>query len=336
MTPASTLLSALRDARGSSSVRPGVLLTGPVGPDGDSLGACLALQRVLRRFGIHADVAGTPSYRYAWLPGADAMVPDDEVAPSYRSVVILDGDRHRLARQVEAAFDAAEVRGIVDHHLSTRPDGYTHPWLDPNAESTCGMLLGACAPEECDIPLDLDLATLLYTGLVFDTGGFRYSNTTPHSHRAAAALLAAGVDHVSVCAKMFAERRAEGVIATGEILTSARWLHEGALCVARATTELQDRLGLADGDLEGVVDMLVHTIGTHVAALLVERADGSVRVSLRSRGEVDVAAVAGSVVATGGGHRKAAGASVKGSLDEVEARIAHAVAAHGGTGERAT
>jgi len=335
MTPASTLLSALRDARdGSSPPRRGVLLTGPIGPDGDSLGACLALQRVLRGFGVDADVAGTPSYRYAWLPGADRMVPDERISPSYRSVVILDGDRHRLPRPVQAAFEAAEVRGIVDHHLSTRPDGYTHPWLDPAAESTCGMLLSAC--DEWNVDLDAELATLLYTGLVFDTGGFRYSNTTPDSHRAAAALLALGVDHVSVCARMFAERRAEGVLATGEVLAAARWLHGGTLCVSRVSSELQHRLGLVDGDLEGVVDALVHTIGTHVAALLVERGDGSVRVSLRSRGAVDVAAVAGSVAATGGGHRKAAGATVRGTLDEVEERVANAVATHGGSVERAT
>jgi len=337
MTPASTLLSALRDAAdGSSPPGRGVLLTGPVGPDGDSLGACFAMQRVLRRFGVHADVAGTHSYRYAWLPGAASMVPDEQVAPSYRSVVILDGDRHRLTPPVEAAFEAAEVRGIVDHHQSTRPDGYTHPWLDPAAESTCGMLLRACGPQEWDVPLDTELATLLYTGLAFDTGGFRYSNTTPDSHRAAAELLAKGVDHVSVCARMFAERRAEGVLATGEILSSARWLHGRALCVSRVPLELQRRLGLVDGDFEGVVDALVHTIGTHVAALLVERSDGSVRVSLRSRGEVDVAAVAGSVAPTGGGHRKAAGATVHGTLDEVEERIAKAVATHGGSRERAT
>jgi phosphoesterase RecJ-like protein len=337
MTPASALLIALRDARSTSSPdRPRVLLTGPTGPDGDSLGACLALQRALRRLGVDADVAGTAPYRYAWLPGANSMVPDEQVGPSYGAVVILDGDRHRLPRPVEEAFAAAPVRAIVDHHQSTRPDGYTHAWIDPAAESTCGMLLGAFAPDEWDVPLDADLATLLYAGLVFDTGGFRYSNTTPQTHRAAARLLAAGVDHVAVCARMFAERRAEGVLATGEILSSARWLHGGALCVSRVTSELQRRLELVEGDLEGVVDALVHAIGTHVAALLIERADGSVRVSLRSRGNVDVAAVAAAVAATGGGHRKAAGATVRGTLDEVEAHIARSVAEQGGAVERAT
>jgi phosphoesterase RecJ-like protein len=328
MTEARALLSALRGTR--------VLLTGPIGPDGDSLGACLALQRVLRRLGVDADVAGTPSYRYEWLPGAKTMVPDDQITARYRAVVILDGDRHRLPAPVHAAFEAAEIRGIVDHHQSTRPDGYTHPWLDPAAESTCGMLLQACGPDGWDVPLDQELATLLYTGLVFDTGGFRYSNTSPESHRAAAVLLAAGVDHVAVSAKMFAERRAEGVLAVGSILSSARWLHGGTFCIAHVPAELQTRLGLVDGDLEGVIDAMVHTIGTDVAALLVERTDGTVKVSLRSRGDVDVAAVAASVAPTGGGHRKAAGASLAEPLAEVEHRIARAIAAHGGTGERGT
>jgi phosphoesterase RecJ-like protein len=328
MHPAAALLSALRDqATDAQRGRANVLLTGPVAPDGDSIGACLALQRLLEREGVSADVAGTPSYRYRWMPGAEDMVPDDAVEPHYGAVVVLDGDRHRLPAPVEQAFHAAPLRGIVDHHLSTKSDGYTHAWLDHTAESACGMLLRACGPDLWNQPLDPPLATLLYTGLAFDTGGFRYSNSTPGTHRAAADLLACGIDHVSICARLFAERRPEALRAAGRVFASARWLDDGQVCVAHVPAALHAEHGLIEGDLEGVVDALVHTVGTDVAALLVERPDGSVKVSLRSRADVDVAAVAAALTPTGGGHRKAAGASLSGPPDEVERSVAAAVAA---------
>ena len=87
-----------------------VLLTGPIGPDGDSIGAALALQQILRARGVRVDVAGTPSYRYDWMPGADEMVPDAQIAPLYDAVVVLDGDCHRLPEPVRAAFEAASIR----------------------------------------------------------------------------------------------------------------------------------------------------------------------------------------------------------------------------------
>ena len=109
------LLAARQDARR-------VLLTGPVGPDGDSLGACLALQRILRDRGVACDVTGQVPPRYRWMPGARDIVHDAHLeVDAYDAVVILDGDRHRLPAQADAAFGQAALKGIVDHHASTTP-----------------------------------------------------------------------------------------------------------------------------------------------------------------------------------------------------------------------
>ena len=113
-----------------------VLLTGPKDPDGDSIGACLALARGVQAVSDAAVlVAGEANYRYDWMPGADGMLADAAVADHYDMVVVLDGARTRLTPRVEAAFAAAKVRGIVDHHKSTSAEGYDVVVLDPDATS---------------------------------------------------------------------------------------------------------------------------------------------------------------------------------------------------------
>lgn len=315
MTPAkgmNPLLQALEGRR--------VLLSGPVGPDGDSLGACLALQRWLRSRGVSAaDVAGSVPARYAFLPGAGGLIADSRVTPDYDAVVILDGDRHRLAPQVEAAFEAAEVRGIIDHHASTTPEGYTHYWVDGAAVSTCEMLYGALC--EHQFPLDRELATLLYVGAIFDTGGFRYSNTRPSTHRMAATLLEGGVDHAEVSLKVLMERRLTALRLLGDVIQDATAYADGAFLIGRVPLSMAKRRKLRPGDLEGVVDALVHVEGVQVGVLLIERRADRVKASLRSTGEFDVARFAAELVPSGGGHAKAAGAVVDCSLEELERRI---------------
>ena len=301
-----------------------VLLSGPVGPDGDSVGACLVLQRWLAMRGVTAAVAGAIPPRYRFLPGATDIIGDGAVTPDYDAVVILDGDRHRLAGQVHEAFARAEVKGIVDHHASTNPDGYTHYWVEADAVSTCEMLYDAM--KASGVALDAELAALLYAGSVFDTGGFRYSNTTPHTLRMAAELIEHGIDHADISLRILMQRRMESLRLLGEVISGARSHLDGALVVGRVSLELAKRYRLRPGDLEGVVDALVHVEGVEVGCLLIERRANRVKASLRSGGEQDVGALAHRLVPSGGGHRKAAGAVVDCGLDELENRLVDEVA----------
>lgn len=316
---ADALLQALLEAPGP------VLLTGPVAPDGDSLGACLALARVLRERGVEVAVTGAPSWRYAWMPGIEALRPDDGLGTSWGAVVVLDGDRLRLEPGALAAFQAATVRGIVDHHASTRPEGYTHPWIEPQATSTCSMLYDAF--RRWGVPIDAELAALLYTGLVFDTGGFRYSNTSPVTHRTAAHLLEAGAPHVDIFNRVLVERRVAGLRLAGTIFGEVEPVLGGRAVVSAVPLALARRHDVVDGDLDGVVDALLHVRGVEVAVLLIERPDGSVKYSLRSRGAVDVAKLAAALAPSGGGHAKAAGAQLHAPIPEARTRVLALLAA---------
>jgi len=312
------LIAVLRESRS-------ILISGPAEPDGDSIGACLALQRWLLAVGKASQVAGNPGYRYAWMPGASEMVPDARISGTPDAVVVLDGDRHRLAPGVDRAFRAARVQAIIDHHGSNTPEGYTHAWLEPHATSTCEMLFDAM--QAAGHPLDPDLATLLYVGSIFDTGGFRHSNTTSATHRMAAALLEHGVDTAGIALKVLLERRIGGFRAAGWISQHSELHLNDRVHIGRLTHQEHRQFGLVGGDLEGVVESLLHVSGVEVSVLLTEKADGTSKVSMRSRGDINVARVAGEISKTGGGHPKAAGASVPAALDDTQRLILQALRA---------
>ncbi|MBM4391442.1 MAG: DHH family phosphoesterase [Deltaproteobacteria bacterium] len=290
-----------------------VLLTGPESPDGDSIGACLALRRVLAQLapGVRVDVAGHPGFRYDWLPGADTLVPDEQVG-AYDGVVVMDGDAGRLPRPIEAAFNGAGWTAIVDHHRSTTAEGYTLVYLDGESESTCVMVRQLM--RAWGVGLDRDIALLLYTGIIFDTGAFRHSNTRPSTHLLAAELLSFDFPHWLVCEKVLVERRLPGLRLHARVFDQADFLAGGRLAVGRYSLALRDELGTGDGDVEGAVDALCMVQGVEVGAVFVEKADGRTKLSLRSRGGIDVASLAKRISVHGGGHAKAAGASIPGDL----------------------
>jgi phosphoesterase RecJ-like protein len=316
------MLASLLDAL---SRFPKVLLSGPQQPDGDSIGACLALQRLLARRAVPAVVAGEPGWRYADLPGAGDMVPDQALDADFPAVVILDGDRFRLAPGVDQAFRQAALTALVDHHASSTPEGYDLAWIEPGTGSTCEMILRELVAS--GEPLDEALVAALYVGIVFDTGGFRYSSVTPDTHLHAAHLLRYPIDHAAWSARVLAERSAAGLRLTGRLFERAQLLAGGRLVVASVEDAELRALGAQGADLEGVVEGLVHVVGCEVALLLVECPSSWVKVSLRSRAGLDLVPIARGLAPTGGGHAKAAGAMVPGRLDAVRERVVQALVA---------
>jgi len=296
-----------------------VLLTGPVDIDGDSVGACLALARLAQALGpARVDVAGLPGGRYADLPGADRMLDPSGVAGPYDVAVVLDGDRRRLAPGVHEAWTASPFRVVVDHHQSTTPDGYDLALIDTCAGSTCQMVEDL--RHAWGVPMDPTFARLVYVGIVYDTGGFCHANTTAETFRLAADLLEQGVDHTAIVVRTIWERRRQGAVLLGRVLEGASWHADGRLVVGRIPVELMEEIGGVLMDLDRLVDVLLYVEGVEVAVLAVERRRGEgreVKLSLRSRGQVDVCALAWRLDENGGGHRRAAGVVLPGRLTDV-------------------
>lgn len=297
-----------------------VLLTGPVAPDGDSIGACLALANGLRAMtATTVDVAGQVSYRYAWMPGAEAMIPDDGLRGPYDLVVVLDGDARRLEPPVAAAFRAAGMRAIIDHHRSTKVDGYDIALVDPSASSTCDLVFELLVAWR--LPLDRPTAQLIYAGVVFDTGGFRHSNTTPQTHLLAAHLVAQGIDHAAISTRILFDRSQAGVALLAAVLSGAEYRSRGRLAIGQASYALGSGLGAGPGDIEGIVDHLVYTSGVELACFFIEQEPGAIKLSLRSRALIDVSIIARSLSPGGGGHARAAGATLNGTVEQVIAQV---------------
>jgi phosphoesterase RecJ-like protein len=306
-----------------------VLLTGPLDPDGDSIGACMALGRAVGVLGdARVTIAGRVNFRYSWMPGADQMVGDGQFRADFDVVVVMDGDKTRLSPGAEAAFHAADVRCLVDHHGSTDPSGYGICLLDPSSPSTCEMVYAML--QSWKIPLDQDIATMLYTGIIFDTGGFKHSNTQPATHRLAAELLGHGVDTAFITARVLNERSQAGLRLLGSVLSQASFLAEGAAVLGAVSLADAAHFGIAEGDKGGIIDTLLNTTGVELAALVTEREPGQVSISFRSRTRVDVAALAKSLNPGGGGHIRASGVTLHQPLAEVLAELpGHLTAALG-------
>lgn len=295
-----------------------MLLTGPADPDGDSIGAGLGLAWALRCKGVtDITVGGSPGDRYAFLPGAGQMVADEAVRERYDVVVVLDGDRHRLHPRVAAAFAQADARVILDHHRSTQPVGYELSLIVPDAASTCELVVELL--DVWGLEPTAEVATVLYAGLVFDTGGFRHANAQPATFELAARLVATGIDHSAITNRVLYERRRSGIRLLGGALAGAHI--EGEL--AWAAVRLADIEGVEGSytDLEGIVDQLLLTVGVELACLFIERAPQRVKLSLRSRSRVDVSQLARALDEDGGGHRRAAGVELRGALEDVLATV---------------
>jgi phosphoesterase RecJ-like protein len=306
------------------SQSPSVLLSGPLSPDGDSVGACLALARTLEDRGVRCVVTGDIGYRYDWMPDAKRLVPDADLTGSWHTVIIMDGDRHRLPERVGELFADAKLTVVVDHHISTIADEYDVAWVQADATSTCEMIYGLL--QRAQIPIDHDMATWLHTGTVFDTGGLRHTNTSAATLAMTSHLIACGANHADICRRVLSLRRWRGVRAMASILGAAEPLLEGRLAIGVVTQQMTQELKLSNDDIEGVIDYLCNIVGVEVAILLYERSDNRVKVSLRSH-RVDVAAIAASLIPSGGGHTRAAGALCSTSTDQLKAQIVQLVRA---------
>ncbi len=293
-----------------------ILFTGPMDPDGDSIGACLAMCRASQRFSDAAmHVAGEVNYRYDWMPQADTLLSDQELLPHYDLVIVMDGDRTRLTKTITGLFARAEKTALVDHHGSSSTDGYDVVILDPDSPSTCELVNRILCSWGSD--LDADMAAHLYTGIVFDTGGFKHENTQPETHRLAADLLDLGVKPAPIHAKVLHERTSGGLRLLGEVLGAAQFFAGGSVVVGVVTQEAIGRLSIASGDTEGIVDALLNTAGVEVAVLVKEAGRTVVKLSLRSKSWVNVANIARTLNEGGGGHVRAAGCRVPCSLSDL-------------------
>jgi len=329
------LTDADRDAALSlaEALRPGqrICLTTHVNPDGDGLGSEAGLAHLLRAEGYDVAItnpsATPPRFRFLLddLPGVDRTGEAVKELRRADVIIVLDiSDLGRLGMLAETVRDRGVPVACVDHHVSPGSLPTGPRYLDPSAAATGELVFELAVANEW--PVTEAAARGLYVALLTDTGGFRFSNTRPRTLRIAAELLEAGVDPEQIYLDVYARAPEGRPRLFAEALQTLVVEPEVGLAWVTVPPGAIERLGVSSDDLDGVVEFPRSIDGVRMALLFREVSQGRVKVSLRSVGSVDVAAFARRF--GGGGHTKAAGLALPGSLAEVQGTVLTAARAY--------
>ncbi len=312
-------------ARLADELRPGmtVALSTHVNADGDGCGSQTAFARLLGQMGVRAVIVNPTPWPelFRWLLGDDVEERSAEGAKAIARVdrvVVLDiSDLGRLGALAEAVRAQPKDALVVDHHLpGQEPPGRT--MLSDTAACATAELVYDFARER-GLTLSPAIAKSLYTALVTDTGGFRFGNTSPRCLAVAADLLTVGVDPEEMYHRIYGSVPLGRLHLLQEALASLEVDPAHGIAWVQVRAGALERHGVSSEDLDGISEYPRSVRGVRLAMLFRDLGHGKVKVSFRSRAGVDVNALAREF--GGGGHTRASGALVPGTLDEATARV---------------
>jgi bifunctional oligoribonuclease and PAP phosphatase NrnA len=294
-----------------------------VRPDGDALGSQLALAFSLRQLGKEVRIWNEDGMleKYSFMPGAKLLSKPPSAPEDVDVAIALDTAIQNRLGTTLAAIRSAKIWINIDHHPSN--PGYGDiVYVDPDAPATGQIIVDLIKNQ--NLPLNREIAEQLYVAISTDTGSFQYPNTTAHTFELAAELVRAGVDVGRISQQLYEDYPRRRTELLRELLATMRFDAGGRIASFSLSLNLANQLGVLPEDNEGLIDHLRAIRGVVVAAFFEELPDGKVRVSMRSKSEqVDVRAICEKF--GGGGHVLAAGARVRGTLEEVKAKILEAI-----------
>jgi phosphoesterase RecJ-like protein len=292
-----------------------IVITAHVDPDGDAVGSCLGLKIALRHLGKSADVvleSPLPA-ALAFLPEADTIRRPEENGKRYKTAFVLDSSTlDRVGTVAEKTFAPGARIAVIDHHWGNEGFGDVR-LVDPDASATGELVYDLI--ESLRVPLSPAIAECLYTGILSDTGGFRYANTSARTLRVAARLVEQGARSSVVAEALYATKTAPSLRILGLALASLETKGGGRIGAMTISRGMFEKAGATPEDADGIVQYAKALMGARVGILIQEIAPDEIRASLRSDGTVDVNQVASQF--GGGGHRNAAGLRVRGALETV-------------------
>lgn len=288
-------------------------ISGHIRPDGDCVGSCMGMYLYLSKNYPDARV----DVFLESIPPELEFIKDSDKAnkdyttdiDSYDLFLALDCGKDRLGN-AEGFFDAAKNTVNIDHHISNPGTGNVN-YIVPTASSACELVYTVIDTDK----MDEDIAKSLYTGMVTDTGVFKYSCTSPKTMEIAAKLIGYGFDFGSLIDHVFYEKTYLQNQILGRALLESILLMDGKCIVSVVSRQTMDFYGATSNDMDGIVNQMLLTIGVGCSIFMYEEEPMTYRVSLRSDGSVDVSKVA--KIFGGGGHMRAAGCTVNGTQHDV-------------------
>lgn len=294
------------------------LISSHARPDGDSIGSQLAMAYALRELGKHVRLVNSDAApeHYFEFPGVDQIAIADRVDPAWGEfdveIIMECGDLQRTG--VEGLGRSFVVN--IDHHLGNTMYGDVN-WFDGTA-SACGELVFELI-RDLGVPLTPEIATHIYLAILTDTGSFHHSNITPRTFDICRQVTEAGVNPATMARRVFDSNSYGKLKLIGHLLDSMELHAGGRLAVMCLTQDLLDRADSTLNDTEGIINLPLTAREIQAVVFFKVLEQGLVRVSMRSKYDVDVRSVA--VQYGGGGHMNAAGFSVTGTIANVRGPI---------------
>jgi phosphoesterase RecJ-like protein len=290
------------------------VITSHARPDGDAIGSELGLALILEKLGKTAHIFNADPHPrpYQSLPGIERIEVTHKVEGNYDGLFVLECNN--LERTNLQGLDQYFVINI-EHHPKTEPFGDLN-WLDDSAAALGEMIYELA--QGLPVQLTPEIATNLYVAIFTDTGSFQYSNTRAKTFLITGDLVNHGASPSAIAQAVYMTRPYARLQILGMLLNTLQ-VHSSRIASITLTQDMLEKTGASANDMEGIVDYPLSMEGIDLAAFFREEANGQYRVSLRSKNNYDVSAVAGHF--GGGGHKNAAGLAVQGSFQEVVGKV---------------
>ena len=285
-------------------------------PDGDAIGSSLAMKLVLKKLEKDADVI-IPEYSrlFNFLPGIDQIKKESDIK-NYDLAISLDcADLKRLAQK--EYFENAKTTIVIDHHGSNHMYGDLN-YVNPVSPACCEILVGVFEYFQMDITKEIGIC--LMTGIITDTGGFRHIGITPETFEFTAELIRKGVNIPDIYKKTLRTKTKANFLLTKKVMDRMEILEDGKVTFTYITMRDEEEVGAEPGDHEGLVDIGRDIEGVEVSIFIRQnKEENGYKVSLRSGNHVNVSDVC--LMFGGGGHQRAAGGFIQGTVEQVKERI---------------
>ncbi len=290
-------------------------ITTHVRPDGDGVGSSLGLLWLLRSLGKKAEVVvrdGVPN-SYSRLPGVEEIRIIDQIDQEYDAVFVIEC----------SDIDRPGIKGLndqfivnIDHHTTCEHFGDIN-WIDATASAVGEMIYNLC--KAIGGRVSEEIAECIYLAIVTDTGSFHFPNTTERTLKVASELVKVGVKPSRISEAVYSSYSWSRIALMQRVIATIKCDNTGRVATMRQTLSMVEDAGAVDGDNNGFVNIPLTAKAIEAVIYMREVKPGAYRVSLRSKGDLDVSNVAESF--GGGGHKNAAGCRVEGEWDVREKEI---------------
>lgn len=289
-------------------------------PDGDCTGAGIAVREILHAMGkrCRIECSDIIPKRYDFLTSVTGSGINDEFEP--KTIIAVDVADPQLLGSLREKYDG-KVQLCIDHHVSN-VEYAAKTLLYPDASATCEIIYNMA--KELGFKLSDHIATCIYTGIATDTGCFKYENTSAQCHEIVAELMKSHkLKYAKINREMFDVKSPGRIKMESTVMELMEFYYGNKLTMICVTADIMQKMGVDSNDLEGCASLPLQVEGAEVGIMIKEREKDVYKISMRSANDVNVSKICQTL--GGGGHVKASGCLLKGSLDDVKKELIAAV-----------